>query len=134
MRSWNAKGLVELAWKRLDDPRRDELARITGIEPGNLSSYNSGKRPLTIRQARKIAAASGMNIVELGAPEDLADDEGSQILDRLRVLERQMKLVLATLGLPESVEAEALAEKAAAAGEGLDGPLPRSRPAESTKR
>ena len=84
--SWYATGLVELAWKRLGVTNgRDELARLTGISPSNLSSYNRGKRPMTPEKASKIAVATGASLAELGQPP--SPQELQRQIDRLAALE-----------------------------------------------
>lgn len=67
--SWNAKGLVQQAWQRLGVQNgRDALAQLTGIPGTNLSSMNTGNKPMTVGTAKKIAAATGVTLLELGAP------------------------------------------------------------------
>ena len=86
--SWKATGLVEQAWKRLDPPIRDELARLTSIPASNLSGLNTGRLPMTTEMAQKIAdAVPGLSVLELGAPEEEADAEGQTLLRRLTELE-----------------------------------------------
>jgi len=83
-KGWNAKGLLKPLWSRLEG-KRDELARMTGIGGGVLSAYNSGKRPLGIANARRIAAALGVTVEELGGPAEPGVELA--LADRLRALE-----------------------------------------------
>ena len=92
-KGWSAKGLIEVAWKRLDPPLRDELARRTGINAGNLSSMNTGQRNLTLPKAKVIAEASALSLVELGAPAELADAKSRGVLDRLEAVEAELVLM-----------------------------------------
>lgn len=86
-RSWNAKGLVKPAWERLGLRNgRDSLAQLTGIPGTNLSSMNTGKKPMTMESAAKIADATGVSVLELGAPLSEVDAAGQSVLDRLEGL------------------------------------------------
>lgn len=89
-RGWDAKGLLRPLWERLPG-KRDELAVVTGIRGGTLSSYNSGKRLLGQKNARLIANALGVSLEELGAP---PNEEPQSIGDRLRELAETMAEVL----------------------------------------
>jgi hypothetical protein len=65
---------------------RDALAKKIGTTGSSLSSRNSGTKPLGIQLARKIADETGVSVMELGAPEGLADPRGLTLLDRLEGL------------------------------------------------
>jgi len=67
MASWNAKGRLLPFWSELPG-KRDGLAARTGIRGPELSAYNSGKRNLGIVNARRIAAALGVTLEDLGEP------------------------------------------------------------------
>lgn len=68
---------------------RDALAAKAGITPpGTLSAYNSGSRPLGVRNGKKLADALGLTIYDLGAPSDPEMAEVAPgVLDRLGALE-----------------------------------------------
>lgn len=85
-KGWEATGLLKPLWARVGG--RDALAELAGISPpGTLSAYNSGKRPLGIVNARKIAAALDISLLELGAPEEVLDPKDQGVLARLASLE-----------------------------------------------
>jgi hypothetical protein len=91
--SWKATGLVKPIWQRLPaaKDKRGELARLTGIPATNLSSLNTGS-PMTMEMASRIVSAAspfipGLSVLDLGAPEEAADEPGLLLLDRLRSLE-----------------------------------------------
>jgi transcriptional regulator with XRE-family HTH domain len=77
-RGWSAKGLLEPLWQRVGG--RDELARLTGISGSTLSGYNSGKRPLGMANAHKIAAVLGVSLYDLGAREPHSSDFARSLL------------------------------------------------------
>lgn len=86
--SWDATGLVEKAWKRLEPATRDELAIRMGIKPTNLSKLNTGNLPMTLDYAKRIASVvPRLTVADLGAPSSVADEEDPIVLDRLRSLE-----------------------------------------------
>lgn len=83
-RSWNAKGRVEDAWKRLGVTNgRDSLAQLTGIPATNLSSMNTGNKPMTVEQGQKIVKATGVTLLELGAPLEAVESEDRSLFDLL---------------------------------------------------
>lgn len=85
--SWKATGLVRPAWHRLDAPkgRRELLADLTGIPAPNLSGMNTGRIPMTMEMARRIAdVVPGLSVQELGAP---AEGDGVPRVRRLPRLE-----------------------------------------------
>ncbi len=82
MASWNAKGWLSPLWQNLPG-KRDGLAALTGIRGPELSAYNSGKRNLGTANARRIATALGVSVLELGAPVEEADEKGETFLDLL---------------------------------------------------
>lgn len=84
-KGWNAKGLLQPLWREIEGGR-EGLELLTGIRGTELSSYNSGKKPLGIANARRIADALGISVLELGAPEEEADHQGLSILRRLQAL------------------------------------------------
>lgn len=65
-RSWSAKGLLSPLWGRVGG--RDGLAERTGIHGPTLSGYNSGRARMGEDAGRRIAAALGVTLEELGAP------------------------------------------------------------------
>lgn len=81
--SWDAAGLLEPLWGAVGG--RDKLAKLTGIQPGTLSGYNTGRLKLGLQNAKKIAAALGVSTLELGAPLEEADELGRPLV---RLLER----------------------------------------------
>jgi transcriptional regulator with XRE-family HTH domain len=85
-RGWYATGLLERLWSR-PGWNRDKLAEATGIRGNTLSAYNTGGRRLGIVNARRIAGALGVTLLDLGAPEVPASEDPA--LDRLAELERQ---------------------------------------------
>lgn len=91
--SWKAPGLVRDAWLRLDVEKghREELARLTDIPPSNLSSFNTGRRPLTMEMAQRIAdAVPGLTLADLGAPGEAEDAGSRSIADRLAEAEEAL--------------------------------------------
>jgi hypothetical protein len=98
--SWYATGRLEALWDRVGG--RDGLERVTGIGGTTLSGYNTGGRKLGRRNGEKIADALGVSVVELGAPEDLADQPGLSVFARLEALEN-------TVGRQHRANAKALA-------------------------
>lgn len=107
-KGWDAAGLLEPLWKRVGG--RDRLAEATGIQPGTLSGYNTGRLPLGATNARKIADALGVSVLELGAPEEEAQTrQDRRIVDRLREVEAALEALgpdLAALAnLPRRVTA-----------------------------
>jgi transcriptional regulator with XRE-family HTH domain len=84
-RGWDAKGLLAPLWQErfTGAGRREQLAELVEISPQTLSAYNSGKRPLGITNARKLAAALGVSLAELGAPEGESDPRGATLRSRL---------------------------------------------------
>lgn len=87
-RGWNAKGLLAPLWQERFEGvgRREQLAKLTGITAQTLSAYNSGNRALGRRNAVKLAAALGVSLAELGAPEGEDDVRGATLRDRLEEL------------------------------------------------
>jgi transcriptional regulator with XRE-family HTH domain len=87
---WDAAGRLEPLWGRVGG--RDKLAKLTGIQPGTLSSYNSGKRGLGEKNARRIAAVLKVSIFDLGAPEAAASTRRERrVVDRLREVEAALE-------------------------------------------
>lgn len=85
--SWKATGLVQPIWNRLPvkTGKREELARLTGLQPTDLSRLNTGKRSMTMSLATRIAAAvPGVTVLDLGAPEEAADEPSLAMLSDLR--------------------------------------------------
>ena len=66
-KGWEARGLLKPLWGRVGG--RDRLAELTGIQPSTISGYNAGRLPLGMANARKIAAALGVTVADLGAPD-----------------------------------------------------------------
>lgn len=87
-RGWSAKGLLAPLWQeRFSGPgKREQLADLVEISPQTLSAYNSGNRPLGITNARRIAAALGVSLAELGAPEGEEDARSVTLRARLEEL------------------------------------------------
>ena len=84
-RSWNAEGLIKLAWDRLGVSNgRDTLAERTGIPATNLSSINSGNKLLTLNYAERICVATGVTLAELGAPLEALSEEERSLYDLLQ--------------------------------------------------
>lgn len=96
MLSWNATGRLIEHWGKVGG--RDGLARVTGIEPTTLSSYNTGKRRLGMRNAERIAEALNITVFDLGAPtvEEIAE-QSVAVLDRLAVVEEELGRALREL-------------------------------------
>lgn len=96
MLSWTATGRLIEHWGKVGG--RDGLARATGIEPTTLSSYNTGKRKLGLRNAERIAAALDVTVFDLGAPtvEDIAE-QSVAVLDRLAAVEAELSRALREL-------------------------------------
>jgi len=87
-RGWDAKGLLAPVWARVGG--RDALAALAGVQPGTLSGYNTGRLRLGMENARKIAVALGVSVLELGAPEEEADAAGQSLVDRQAALEAEV--------------------------------------------
>lgn len=96
-RGWDAKGLLRPLWGRVGG--RDALAALTGIAPQTLSGYNTGNKGLGLGNARRIADALDVSVLELGAPVALVDDPGESLLGRLEELSELVALGFETLGL-----------------------------------
>lgn len=86
-KGWKATGLLSPLWARLDGGR-EALAALTGIRATELSSYNSGAKNLGISNARRIADALEISVLDLGAPEGAAETRRElRVVDRLRAVE-----------------------------------------------
>jgi transcriptional regulator with XRE-family HTH domain len=66
-RGWDATGLLKAVYEKVGGV--DKLAELTGISRSTLSSYNSGRRPLGFKNAKRIAEAAKVPVSELGLPE-----------------------------------------------------------------
>lgn len=96
---WLAKGRLKPLWQKLpasggrSEPRRDDLAEISGINDSVLSSINTGKRAMTVEHAEAIIKAMreevGLEVTfeDLGRPPGWLDDE--TFARRLGALEAQ---------------------------------------------
>jgi transcriptional regulator with XRE-family HTH domain len=82
-KGWNAQGLIEPLWRRLKPPLRETLAEMTGIQPGTLSGYNTGRLPLGMPNAQKIASALGISVYDLGAPGPLQETFATSIMGQI---------------------------------------------------
>lgn len=80
-KGWKAAGLLQPLWGSVGG--RERLAEITGINTSTLSGINTGRLNLGPGNARKIAAALEVSVLELGAPIEAADEAGQTLLDRL---------------------------------------------------
>ena len=125
---WDATGLVEKAWKRLEPPTRDRLAELLGLKaPTNISKLNTGDLPMTPEYAARIAAVvPGLTIADLGAPSSVVVEVDPTVLDR------QEELAKAVKKLSERIED--LAVHIAAIELRLDGMLTRSQPTSRRRR
>lgn len=87
-RRWKATGKVELAWKRLDPPTRDELARLLGLKAAtNLSKLNTGDLWMTSDYAERIAdVVPGLSVADLGAPVEVVAELAPTVDQLLRSL------------------------------------------------
>ena len=84
-------------WLQLDVPtgKREELARLTGIPPTNLSAMNTGKLPMTMEMAGRIVrAVPGVSLLDLGAPEAAAPEEATFLRGRLAEVSSSLAEVL----------------------------------------
>lgn len=100
--SWKAKGLVKPIWHRLpvQKGKREELARLTGLQASDLSALNTGNRAMTLDVAQRIAdAVEGVTIYDLGAPATAEGDEGPLLLQRLARLEASSENLTTSLEL-----------------------------------
>jgi len=85
---WNAKGLLEPLWGKVGG--RDELAKLTGIQRGTLSGYNTGRLKLGLKNGPRIAEALKVTLYDLGAPEEADNSPQAQtIRDQLANLIRR---------------------------------------------
>jgi hypothetical protein len=78
---WDAKGRIAPLWRQLPGGR-EELAALSGVRATELSSRNSGKKPLGPIVAQKIVdgmAKKGITVsrIDLGAPLEAATDPAS---------------------------------------------------------
>jgi transcriptional regulator with XRE-family HTH domain len=120
--SWDATGRLAPIWKKVGG--RDKLADRTGIQAPTLSGYNTGRLPLGERNARKIAAALEVSLLELGAPEATADDPASlTLVDRLTELVEGAQLMAARIGDLEARLEQLEARPSRSSG----GPAPRRK-------
>jgi hypothetical protein len=85
---WDASGLVEKAWKRLEPPTRDQLAKRLGLKaPTNISKLNTGELPMTIEYAQRIVkAVPGLTLADLGAPSSVVAELDPTVLEHLEEL------------------------------------------------
>lgn len=83
-KGWDAAGLLQPLWGRVGG--RERLAELTGIHTSTLSGLNSGRLNLGRDNALKLAAALGVSLAELGAPEGEDDARGQTLRDRLEEL------------------------------------------------
>lgn len=89
-KGWDATGLLEPLWGRVGG--RDRLAALTGIQAPTLSGYNTGRLPLGLRNAEKVASALGVTVFDLGAPTAEAEGPAAQsVLDRLEEAEAALR-------------------------------------------
>lgn len=96
---WNAEGLLRPLWHSYEGhpelPRREALAKAVGTSPSVLSQINTGKRPLGHDLGPRLAAELGVSLLELGAPEAVADDPASlKLRDRLEKLGTKVEYLL----------------------------------------
>jgi transcriptional regulator with XRE-family HTH domain len=104
-RGWDAKDRLKPLWQRCDWTR-DDLAAATGITPQTLSAYNTGNRPLGMRNARRIAAALEVSVLDLGAPNEDADDLGRTLQEELAALIDELEEIRSRLDALESRQQE----------------------------
>lgn len=83
-RGWDATGRLRPLWGKVGG--RDRLADLTGINATVLSSYNSGKRQLGEKNAKRIAKALKVSLLELGAPDGLKDRRGESLHAHLEAI------------------------------------------------
>lgn len=81
-KGWSAAGLLRPLWQNYPG-KRDALAAAVGTQPSVLSAINTGRRLLGRGLGQRLADELEVTLLELGAPESLADDRGRTILDRL---------------------------------------------------
>ena len=85
---WSAKGLLKPLWQQYPGGR-DKLAEQVGTTGSSLSGRNTGKVHLGHDLAERLAAeltrglGRPVSVLELGAPEDVADEHGQTLLDLL---------------------------------------------------
>lgn len=88
---WSARGLLQPLWTQYPGGR-DGLAKAIGTTGASLSSRNSGRLTLGEDLAGRLAAELSrgldreVSLLELGAPEEAADEAGRSLLDRLEEL------------------------------------------------
>lgn len=85
MTGWDATGRLEALWGKVGG--RDGLARLTGIQGGTLSGYNTGRLKLGQKNAERIAAALEVSLLDLDKPADPEIPAERLVLDRLATLE-----------------------------------------------
>lgn len=121
-KGWNAKGKLTPLYARFG--ARKGLSEAAGVPESTLSGINSGSRPLGLAVARRLEAATGVTLVDLGAPLNLvADDPASRLIqERLDVLEGRQAKITQRLSRVEKAQARiAELQKANRQGDGQVG-------------
>ena len=91
---WYATGLLQPLWAKYPGGR-DALAEKIGTTGNSLSARNTGSRTLGIDLASRLAEELDISLLELGAPEGLADDQASVTLaTRLEGLGEKVEFLL----------------------------------------
>ncbi len=86
-KGWKAEGLIRPLYKKAGG--RDALARKAQASPQTLSAIEGGRQNLGEALARRLAAAAGITLAELGAPEGVLEPRDRSILGRLAKLEEE---------------------------------------------
>lgn len=101
-RGWDATGRLEALWHRVGG--RDKLAGITGISPTTLSGYNTGKKPLGMKNAPRIAEALGVTVYDLGAPPAVPKDPERDLLALVEEVRDRLQRIEQLLGAQDPSE------------------------------
>lgn len=96
MSGWDATGRLEAFWGKVGG--RDKLADVTGIQRSTLSGYNTGRLPLGMKNAERIAAALNVTVFDLGAPTaQQAAARSVAVVDRVTAVEERLTGIEARL-------------------------------------
>lgn len=80
---WNAKGRIEPLWLRLDPPKVETLAELTGINVKTLYQYNAGTKNLGERNAARLSTATNASLYDLGKTRHLDWDFAMSLLGQI---------------------------------------------------
>jgi transcriptional regulator with XRE-family HTH domain len=91
-RGWDVSPLLDDLLERRGWTQ-ERLAEVTGIGRETVNGYATGRLRIGLKNAERIAAALGVTVLELGAPEAAAGEEGLTVLQRLEEAEAELARV-----------------------------------------